>query len=90
MPEVVMAMAFQELVNNNEVMAAQALGTAMGIGEPPAGPGGPAATGGPQAGGPQVGGPMGAPPGIGMMGSPGMQAPGQNLANYDTSQFGMN
>ena len=90
MPEVVMAMAYQELVNNNEVMAAQALGTAMGIGEPPAGPGGPAATGGPQAGGPQVGGPMGAPPGIGMMGSPGMQAPGQNLANYDTSQFGMN
>jgi len=66
-------------------MAAQALGTAMGIAESPAGPGGPAATGGPQAGGP-----MGAPPGVGMLGSPGMQAPGQNLANYDTSQFGMN
>ena len=86
MPEVVMAMAFQELVNNNEVMAAQALGQAMGIAQAPAGPGGP---GGPPGGPPGAAGPMGAPPGAGMMGSPGMQAPGQNLANYDTSQFGM-
>ena len=80
MPEVVMAMAFQELVNNNEVMAAQALGQAMGIAQAPAGPGGPPGA---------APAPMGAPPGAGMMGSPGMQAPGQNLANYDTSQFGM-
>ena len=64
-------------------MAAAALGQAMGIGAPPlAGPGG----GGSPS--PMMGGQPGAPPGIGMMGSPGMQAPGQNLANFDTSQFG--
>ena len=62
-------------------MAAAALGQAMGIA--PAGPGG-AGGGAPSP----MGGPPGAPPGIGMMGSPGMQAPGQNLANFDTSQFG--
>ena len=93
MPEVVMAMAYQELINNNEVMAAAALGQAMGIGAPPlAGPGGggsPSPMMGGQPGAPSpMGGPPGAPPGIGMMGSPGMQAPGQNLANFDTSQFG--
>jgi hypothetical protein len=90
MPEVVMAMAYQELINNNEVMAATALGQAMGIGQaPPGGPGGGGAGGGaPSPMGGPPGAPPGAPPGIGMMGSPGMQAPGQNLANFDTSQFG--
>jgi hypothetical protein len=92
MPEVVMAMAYQELINNNENLAAQALGQALGIAQSPGGPpgggppGGGAAPGG--AGPMGMGGPPGAPPGIGMMGSPGMQAPGQGLANYDTSQFG--
>jgi hypothetical protein len=67
-------------------MAATALGQAMGIGQaPPGGPGGGGAGGGAPS---PMGGPPGAPPGIGMMGSPGMQAPGQNLANFDTSQFG--
>ena len=94
MPEVVMAMAYQELVNNNEVMAAQALGQALGMGQTPAGPAG-AAPAGPMGGPPGMAGPPGgppgaAPPGIGLLGSPGMQAPGQGLANYDTSQFGMN
>ena len=93
MPEGVMAMAYQEFVNNNEVLAASALGQALGMGQPPAqagaGGGGGAMAGPPGAAGLMGGPPAGAPPGIGMLGSPGMQAPGQGLENYDTSQFGM-